>query len=42
MNNTNNLVEFDVKSQEDKFLEVTASIEQYGPMSDLKVVDLKD
>lgn len=31
-----------MREKEDKIIEITDSIEQYGPMSDLKVVDLKD
>ena len=38
----NNLVEFDPKHGEQRLLEVTDSIEQWGPLTDLKVADLKD
>jgi hypothetical protein len=31
-----------VKAEEKKMLEMTDSIEQYGPLTDLKIADLKD
>jgi hypothetical protein len=37
----NNLVEFDHQAGR-KMLEVTDAIEQYGPLTDLKIADLRD
>jgi hypothetical protein len=36
----NNLVEFDIKTEK-KMLEATDTLEQYGPLTDLKIADLK-
>lgn len=37
----NNLVEFDIKTEK-RMLEATDTIEQYGPLTDLKIADLKE
>lgn len=37
----NSLVEFDIKTEK-KMLEATDMIEQYGPLTDLKIADLKE
>lgn len=37
----NNLVEFDIKTEK-RMLETTDTIEQYGPLTDLKIADLKE
>lgn len=39
---SNQLIEFVPKELKEKVLEVTDTIEQYGPLTDLKVADLKE